>query len=110
IAGAVAALLVTREGAAMPMTAAILGALGAAAVCGLFNGLLVVAGGIQPIIATLILMVAGRGIAQLITDGQIITIYHEPYFFLGSGFLLGLPFAPWIALGVAALFGLLKHK
>ncbi|HEY1395782.1 ABC transporter permease [Roseateles sp.] len=110
IAGAVAASLVTHEGATMPMTAAILGALGAAALCGLFNGLLVVAGGIQPIIATLILMVAGRGIAQLITDGQIITIYHEPYFFLGSGFLLGLPFAPWIALGVAALFGLLKHR
>ena len=110
IAAAVAATLVTRDGASMPMTAAILGALAAGALCGLFNGLLVVAGGIQPIIATLILMVAGRGIAQLITDGQIITIYHEPYFFLGSGFVLGLPFAPWLALGVALLFGALKHR
>ena len=34
--------------------------------------------GMQPIIATLILMVAGRGIAQLITGGQIITIYYPP--------------------------------
>ncbi len=45
--------------------------------------------GMQPIIATLILMVAGRGIAQLITGGQIITIYYAPFFFIGSGYLLG---------------------
>ena len=44
-----------------------------ALVLGLWNGLLVAILGIQPIIATLILMVAGRGLAQLITDGQIIT-------------------------------------
>ena len=47
----------------------------------------------QPIVATLILMVAGRGLAQLISDGQILTIYYAPYAFLGTGFLLGLPFA-----------------
>ena len=45
----------------------------AAVVCGLWNGFLVARMGIQPIIATLIIMVAGRGVAQLITDGQIIT-------------------------------------
>ena len=39
----------------------------------------------QPIIATLILMVAGRGIAQLITGGQIITIYNPPYDYIGNG-------------------------
>ena len=48
---------------------ALLAALGVAALCGLWNGLLVGVGGIQPIIATLILMVAGRGIAQLLTNG-----------------------------------------
>ena len=53
-----------------------LAALGVALVCGLWNGLLVARVGMQPIIATLILMVAGRGIAQLITGGQIITIYY----------------------------------
>jgi simple sugar transport system permease protein len=57
----------------------------------------------QPIIATLILMVAGRGIAQLITGGQIITIYYGPYFFLGSGYLLGLPFSLFIAAAVFVL-------
>jgi simple sugar transport system permease protein len=49
-------------------------------------------------------MVAGRGIAQLITGGQIITIYYAPFFFLGSGYLFGLPFSLFI---VAAVFGVL---
>jgi len=43
--------------------------------------------GLQPIVATLILMVAGRGLAQLLTDGQIVTVYYAPYFFLGGGYL-----------------------
>lgn len=76
-----------------PMSVAIVGALGVAMLCGLWNGLLVVKTGMQPIVATLILMVAGRGIAQLITDGRIITLYYSPYFYIGNGFLLGLPFA-----------------
>src|SRR5687768_16540468 len=70
-----------------PMWLAILAAFGIALLCGLWNGLLVAKVGMQPIIATLILMVAGRGIAQLIADGQIITIYYKPFFFLGSGYL-----------------------
>ena len=41
--------------------------------CGLWNGFLVAVLRIQPIVATLILMVAGRGIAQLITEGRIVT-------------------------------------
>lgn len=80
-----------------PMALAIVAALAVAALCGLWNGLLVARVGMQPIIATLILMVAGRGIAQLITNGQIITVYYAPYFYIGNGFLLGLPFAVFIA-------------
>lgn len=86
-----------------PMPVAILGALGIALVCGLWNGLLVAKVGMQPIIATLILMVAGRGIAQLITGGQIITIYYAPFFFLGGGYLLGLPFSLFVVMAVFAL-------
>jgi simple sugar transport system permease protein len=107
IAAAIAAALLDR-GAGLAI--AVLAALGAAALCGLFNGLLVVAGGIQPIIATLILMTAGRGIAQLVTDGQVLVIADPAYAFLGNGFLLGLPFAPWLALALAAVLGLLKHR
>ena len=91
-----------------PMWFALLAALGVATVCGLWNGALVVGVGMQPIIATLILMVAGRGIAQLITGGQILTIYYKPYFFLGSGYLLGLPFAAVLAtVVIVALHALL---
>jgi galactofuranose transport system permease protein len=86
-----------------PMPVAIAAALAVALVCGLWNGFLVAKVGMQPIIATLILMVAGRGIAQLITDGQIITIYYAPYFFIGSGYLLGLPFSLFIAAAVFVL-------
>lgn len=86
-----------------PMPVAIAAALGVALLCGLWNGVLVAKVGMQPIIATLILMVAGRGIAQLITDGQIITIYYAPYFFIGSGYLLGLPFSLFIAAAVFVL-------
>ena len=37
---------------------------------GLFNGFLISKGGMQPFIATLILMVSGRGIAQILTNGK----------------------------------------
>ena len=109
IAAAVAAWMIGGSVAGtesrFPLPFAILGAIGVAALCGLWNGVLVAKVGMQPIIATLILMVAGRGIAQLITDGQIITIYYKPFFFLGGGYLLGLPFSVFIVVAVfAALY------
>jgi galactofuranose transport system permease protein len=81
-----------------------------ALVCGLWNGLLVARIGLQPIIATLILMVAGRGIAQLVTGGQIVTVYYAPFFYIGNGFLWGLPFALFIAVGVFAAVYLLVNR
>ncbi len=116
IAAAVAALLIggdlaVKDGvqthaSRVPMGLAIVAALAVAALCGFWNGLLVARLGLQPIIATLILMVAGRGVAQLLTGGQIITVYYAPFFFLGNGFLFGLPFAVFIAGGVWALLHL----
>jgi ribose/xylose/arabinose/galactoside ABC-type transport system permease subunit len=93
-----------------PMWVAIAGALFAALLCGAWNGALVAGLGLQPIIATLILMVAGRGAAQLITNGQIITVYYAPYFFIGNGYLLGLPFAFLIAAAVFAALVLLTRR
>jgi simple sugar transport system permease protein len=75
----------------------------AAVVCGLWNGFLVARMGIQPIIATLIIMVAGRGVAQLITDGQIITTNSEPYKFIGGGYWLTLPFSIFVVAAVVAV-------
>src|SRR5262245_23434484 len=81
IAGSAAALLIRDHGAGLPLILAV--ALGAAALAGAWNGLLVAACGVQPIVATLILMVAGRGVAQLLTGGQIITFHHAGFAFLG---------------------------
>ncbi len=61
-------------------------------VAGAVNGGLVSYLGIQPIVATLVLMVAGRGVAQLISSGQIVTFHHEAFAFIGTGSFLGLPF------------------
>jgi ribose/xylose/arabinose/galactoside ABC-type transport system permease subunit len=104
IAAAVSATLLqhaTEASGISMLLLAIGGALLAAALCGAWNAVLVVKVGMQPIVATLILMIAGRGIAQLITDGQIVTIYYPPYFQLGNGFLLGIPIALIIAVAVA---------
>jgi len=86
----------------VPMSIAIIAALAVATLIGLWNGFLITRMGMQPIIATLILMVAGRGVAQLLTNGQIITIYYKPFFFIGNGFLFGLPFSLFI---VAVIVG-----
>ena len=107
IAGTVACVLVGSHGLAV----ALLAALGAALLCGLWNGLLVAGLGLQPIIATLILMVAGRGLAQLLTDGQIITVYEPASFFwLGGGYLLGLPVSLFVVAIVAGLTALLMKR
>jgi ribose/xylose/arabinose/galactoside ABC-type transport system permease subunit len=79
-------------------------------VLGFWNGFLVAGIGIQPIIATLILMVAGRGVAQLITSGQIITINSKPYKLIGAGFLFTVPFSIYIAVAVTALTVVLTRR
>ena len=68
ISGAVAASLVVSG---YPAYIAVPAALGTGIICGMWNGFLVAFLEIQPIIATLVLMVAGRGIAQLITEGRL---------------------------------------
>lgn len=77
---------------------------------GLWNGLLVAGLGIQPIIATLILMVAGRGIAQLITGGFIITVNSDPFAMVGSGYWLTLPVPMLIALTVVGVSALVIRR
>ena len=58
-------------------------ALGAAAIFGLFNGILVGVYKFQPIVATLILMISGRGIAQQFNDGVVISFYGDEYSAIG---------------------------
>jgi simple sugar transport system permease protein len=79
-----------------PFPIAIGGALVAATLAGMWNGMLVSRIGMQPIIATLILLVAGRGIAMVTTKAQIIWLYVQPFAVLGQGYLLGLPFSIFV--------------
>lgn len=111
LSGTVAAMLIGGgPQAETPMLWAMAAAMGAALLCGLWNGVLVATLGLQPIVATLILMVAGRGLAQLLTDGQIVTVYHEPYFVLGGGYLFGLPFSLTVVALVFALIAFMMRK
>ena len=108
IAGAVAAQLINKAG--MPFPAVIAVALAVAVLAGCWNGLLVGGFKVQPIVATLILMVAGRGIAQLITDGQIITFTDERLTYVGNGSFLGLPFPVWLSIAMLGLTVVLTRK
>lgn len=89
IAGAVCANLIASglDIVAVVVALGMLTGLLAGCANGFFVGFL----GVQPIVATLALMVAGRGIAQLINDGQIVTFQNDGFAFLGVGSVIGLP-------------------
>lgn len=99
VAVAAAACAVTLD-AGHPGAVAIAVAIAAALGAGAFNGLLVAAFSVQPIVATLVLMVAGRGVAQLITSGQIITFDDPVLSFIDGGTLAGIP-CPALLAGLA---------
>ena len=83
------------------------------AVCllmGLFNGLMVGQLGLQPIIATLILMVCGRGVAQILTDGKQFTTLYSPFRWIGQGSCLWLPTPIVISAVVVAAVAIFVRK
>jgi ribose/xylose/arabinose/galactoside ABC-type transport system permease subunit len=108
IAGAVSAYLIVSG--VDSLTVIIAGGLAAGLVGGMINGVLVGYLNIQPIVATLILMVAGRGVAQLINEGQIVTFQHEAFSFLGTGYFLGLPFPVVLVIITFVLVQLLMRR
>ncbi len=74
-----------------------------AMICGLFNGCIVALLKVQPIIATLILFISGRGIAQVLTNGNLQTFSNPHFSYLGTGKILGLPLQGWLALAIACV-------
>ncbi|MBB4233637.1 ABC transporter permease [Rhizobium esperanzae] len=102
ICGAVAASSIV-SGNSVAYTIVLTLAVGIA--CGVWNGFLVAVLNIQPIIATLVLMVAGRGIAQLITEGAILTFNDDGLTFFGSGSmaLLPMPVVIWFLVGLLVI-------
>ncbi len=69
---------------AQPIALAVVAALLVSMLCGAFNGFLVAKLNIQPMVATLILYTAGRGIAQLVTNGQITYVRVDNYKVMGG--------------------------
>jgi galactofuranose transport system permease protein len=100
IAGQVGATLVLHD---HPFLLAIVAALLVGVVCGLFNGTLVARFGVQPIIATLILFIAGRGIAQLITGGELQPLSDPDFQWIGLARPAGIPAQVIIAFVVALI-------
>ena len=83
------------------------------AVCtlmGLFNGFMISRIGMQPIIATLILMVCGRGIAQIVTNGKQFTTLYSPFRVIGQGSLFFLPMPIIITIVVVAAVSLFVRR
>src|SRR6478735_5289763 len=113
IAGALACSIILDSpdpGSVTTVITAVVVSLLVAVVLGLWNGALVAMIGIQPIVATLILMTAGRGVAMLITEGQILTVNSPAFKVIGSGFLLGIPVAVVVAAVIFLAAALLTRQ
>lgn len=104
------AALGTGEVYQMPFILSVLLALLAGIACGSFNGFLVSYMKVQPMVATLILFTAGRGIAQLVTGSFILYVKPEQFGYLGA-FLPGVPIpTPCFAAAFVVLFTWLVLK
>jgi galactofuranose transport system permease protein len=113
VSGAVALTIIDGSPAphSLPTVAvAIVVAILVSFVLGAWNGFLVAVVGIQPIIATLVLMLAGRGIALLITGGFITTVNSDPYKFMAQGYIVGFPFAFYVSLVAIAIVALVERR
>jgi ribose/xylose/arabinose/galactoside ABC-type transport system permease subunit len=82
----------------------------AAAACGVFNGLLVTRLSVQPIVATLVLFIAGRGIAQVVTDGSLQAFNTPAFQWIALGKVAGVPFQVLLMLALVVLFAWIVRK
>ena len=105
LSGAVSVyLLGSGETYAIPWIAAILIGLVVSVLCGMWNGFLVANMKIQPMVATLILFTAGRGMAQLITGGNNLYVKVDSFKYLG-GFLPHIPVPTPILVAIIVVVG-----
>ncbi|CAN7532895.1 ABC transporter permease [Caballeronia sp. LjRoot34] len=82
----------------------------AAAVCGVFNGFLVTRLSVQPIVATLVLFIAGRGIAQVFTDGSLQAFDNPAFQWIALGRVAGVPAQVFLMLALVAVFAWIVRK
>ena len=113
VSGAVAMVFMKDAGQSGSLGVA-LGAIGLAllvsAILGVVNGVLVAYIGLQPFISTLIMMLAGRGIAKVITEGQNTSASNESFRWIANGFVFGLPVVFLIAIVIVIIVGLVVRR
>ena len=107
IAGTLAAVFLSQSSGpladpALALACALTAPLLAAALAGSVNGVLVTRYGVQPIVATLILFIAGRGIAQMVTDSNLRNFTHPGFASIG-GNVAGVPVQGMLMLVVVAV-------
>ena len=77
---------------------------------GLFNGWFITRFRVQPIVGTLVLFIAGRGIGQVMTNGNLQVFKNPTFQFIGLGRIFGAPFQVLLMLAlVAAAAWMLRH-
>jgi ribose transport system permease protein len=106
---AISAALIPLYLGAGPLMAIVVAVI-AGVVSGLFSGYLVAYLGIQPIIATLALLVGGRGLALVIAHGQLVQLHNQEFLELGTGDFLGVPIMVIVAGVLAVLAGLVVQR
>lgn len=80
------------------------------AILGAVNGILVAYVGLQPFIATLVLMLAGRGIAKVITGGQNTSASSTPFRWISNGYLIGIPVVFILAVLMVIAVGMIVRR
>jgi ribose/xylose/arabinose/galactoside ABC-type transport system permease subunit len=80
------------------------------ALAGLVNGSLVAFVGVQPIIATLAMLVGGRGLAQIFAGGRSLLVTDPVILWLGQGRLFGIPAPVIVAVAAVLLVGFLVKR
>jgi galactofuranose transport system permease protein len=85
-------------------------ALLAGGMVGLVNGGLVAFVGVQPIVATLGLLVAGRGIALVLAQGRLTELFDPTLAAIGTDRIAGIPITVLVAAAVAGLVGLVVRR
>jgi ribose transport system permease protein len=110
VASVISAMAFTAAG--MNPWAGIGAAVAVGIVCGVVNGLIIVYGRVNPVIATLATLAAFKGLAQLISNGraQGFVLGDDLFVFVARGKIAGVPVQVWILLLVAlAIHILLKY-
>ena len=77
---------------------------------GAVNGSLVAFAGMQPIIATLGVLVAGRGLALVFANGRLTELFDPTLDSLGNDSVLGVPISVLLVLAVAVIAGVVVRR